>query len=105
MPCDYRKYPKDWKLISRSVIAAAGNRCELCCAPNGEMVHREKAGRYPWYIFFGVPEKAVKIVLTVHHINHDTTDNRPHNLIALCQKCHLRLDRPYHVKNRKCKNT
>jgi hypothetical protein len=39
--------------------------------------------------------------LTVHHINDDIKDNHKLNLIALCQRCHLRLDLKRHVEKRK----
>ncbi len=50
---------------------------------------------------FGV--KFTKIILTIAHLDHDhknhqVTDDR---LAALCQRCHLILDMPYHVANRK----
>lgn len=79
MPINYKNYPEEWKKISRAVIAKAGDKCELCHRPN----HQDK------------------VVLTVHHINFDITDNSKHNLIPLCQRCHLRLDRGHHLRKRK----
>ena len=38
-------------------------------------------------------------MLTVAHLNHDTTDNRDENLKAMCQRCHLRMDNELHVRN------
>lgn len=32
------------------------------------------------------------ITLQVHHINGDTKNNNPGNLITLCAKCHLRIE-------------
>jgi hypothetical protein len=53
-------------------------KCQLCWAKNGE------------------PHPITKslVVLTVHHINNDPTDNRKLNLLALCQRCHNKLDQP-----------
>ena len=76
MPIDYKKYPDNWKFLSAQVRARAGQRCELCNVENGK----------PHW------KSAKKVVLTVHHINFDITDNHELNLIALCQRCHLRLD-------------
>jgi len=40
-----------------------------------------------------------KVVLTVAHLDHDPTNNEPDNLRAMCQRCHLRLDREQHIHN------
>lgn len=73
-------YPVNWRKISELVIEKAGYKCELCGAENYDIVNGKE------------------VVLTVHHINHDPTDNRRVNLIALCQRCHLRLDLPFRSK-------
>lgn len=106
MPIDYKKYPKNWKWISEQVRKDAGNKCELCFAPNGEVVVRPvnmKGFTRPWYFhptFLSGKSKPVKIILTVHHIDFDKKNNERQNLIALCQRCHLRLDLGRHMKNR-----
>lgn len=41
----------------------------------------------------------VKVVLTVAHVDHDPSNNDPANLRALCQRCHLVLDRHQHARN------
>lgn len=103
MPCDYKQYPENWKWLSRQIVSDAGNKCELCYAPNGAFIQRIKGAEYPWYKIDNTkPEdKFTKVVLTVHHINHDKKDSTKQNLIALCQKCHLRLDLAHHMKNRR----
>jgi len=63
-----RKYPKSWAKMSRIVKFLSKNRCENCGAEdNRESGH----------------------LLTVHHLNFNTFDNRYSNLVALCQRCHL----------------
>ena len=34
MPCDYSKYPKNWKNIREKVLRQAENRCQFCRVPN-----------------------------------------------------------------------
>ncbi len=109
MPMDRSKYPPNWPEISRRVREAAGQTCEWCGVPNGEVGARDQFGR--WHReadmeamnssegFALWPDgwpKTVKIVLTVHHPNHDK-DNPDAELVALCQRCHLNADRQYHV--------
>jgi len=77
-----KDYHIDWDLISKIVRLEAGNKCELCPAENGKK---------HWLT-------GSKVVLTVHHIDSDKTNNSKQNLIALCQRCHLRLDLEHHHK-------
>lgn len=45
-------------------------------------------------------EKPIRVILTISHTNHLVIDNRPDNLRALCQMCHLNHDRQHslHMK-------
>ena len=76
---DKSKYPANWAEISKAQRERAGNKCEMCGAVNHEP-H---------------PVTKSKVVLTVHHIEwlaDPTINNAYPNLIALCQRCHNRLD-------------
>lgn len=101
MPCDYKKYPKNWKWLSKQIVARGHGRCELCHVKNHLDYWRSPEGEAWGYEMPGY--KKVKIILTVHHINYDVTDNSERNLILLCQRCHLRLDLPFKMANRKKK--
>jgi hypothetical protein len=108
MPINYKEYPDNWKWLSRQIIKDAGNKCELCYAPNGVLIKRNgKDKNYPWQYTTEQDiidnEKTTKIVLTVHHIDSNKMNSKKQNLIALCQRCHLRLDLQKHMKNRAAK--
>jgi 5-methylcytosine-specific restriction endonuclease McrA len=101
MPIDYKNYPENWKWLSKQIIKDAGNRCELCYAPNCASIARDKDNLYPWY--YPAPwedKKRTTVVLTVHHIDSNKQNSKKQNLIALCQRCHLRLDLQKHMANR-----
>lgn len=85
MPCDYSQYPEDWKEIRETVLARAGNQCELCGAENGKP--HWKTGSI--------------VVLTIAHLDQDRKNNKKYNLKALCQRCHNIIDLPYRIKRRK----
>lgn len=84
MPCDYKKYPKNWKEIRAKILLRAKNKCELCDAENYKP--HWKTGS--------------KVVLTIAHIDQDKTNNMDYNLLALCQRCHNKIDLPHRIKNR-----
>lgn len=83
MPMDRSKYPANWDEISRAIRERAGWRCEFCGIPNGSAA--TKSGK--------------PVILTVAHLDHDTTNSDPANLRALCQACHLGYDLTHHMRN------
>lgn len=125
MPIDYKKYPSNWQEIRKRILDREGNCCKTCKVKNGiyvfrgvwndeevfqtpdSSVYRFCDGKFitqnPWACIdpsTGDPaQKAIKIVLTVAHLNHDIKDNRDENLAALCQCHHIRHDRDQHRTN------
>lgn len=95
------RYPKDWSEIRIKVLARAKNRCE-CMGECGCVDQRmsaprrcgEKNGERA-QTFNGT------VLLTIAHLNHTPEDNRPENLKAMCQRCHLRYDREHHATTRR----
>lgn len=86
MPVDYSKYHPKWSLISRLIrYKRAGNKCEKCGAEN----------------YKPHPVTKSKVVLTVAHLDHDVKNNNFDNLMAMCQRCHLRYDAKLHARSRK----
>ena len=117
MPIDYKKYCADWKLRSKFIrFYRAKNKCEFCGVDNYKAIVRCTMGNLPvYYDWSGIlydannskiiprdvfnssfnkeSEKAIKVVLTTAHLDHDLKNNSFFNLKALCQKCHLNYDR------------
>jgi len=87
MPCDYRDYPTNWKQIRKAILHRAGHRCELCNAENYKP--HWKTGS--------------KVVLTIAHMDDDLKNNKLYNLLALCQRCHNKIDLLRKIKKRQHK--
>lgn len=114
MPCDYSKYPPDWKTkIVPRILERADNKCEICGIRNystvfaGKIYTRQKNGRYSWRTIWVSDNgdwirnkhllsmhKFITVVLTVAHLDHDETnhDVEDDRLMAMCQLCHLNYD-------------
>lgn len=113
MPCNYDKYPPNWKSeIVPRILKRAGNKCEKCGLVNhtlvksGKLYTRQTGGykyRTLWFAHEGdfiraksllCMIKNVYVVLTVAHLDHDETnhDVKDERLRAWCQKCHLEYD-------------
>jgi hypothetical protein len=111
-------YPFDWRELSRVIrFGRAKSRCETCARPHGKMVHHLGDGRWwdeetkAWRDGRGrvtlanisVDDPGVRIthvVLATCHLDHDPTNNRPRNLKAMCQRCHMLHDKPEHLRRR-----
>lgn len=65
------RYHRDWPLMSRWVREHFGNRCARC----------HQSG-----------EKA-EVTLQVHHIDENPGNNELENLIPLCSRCHLQIEK------------
>lgn len=82
-------YGPNWKAISLERREQAGWRCEG--SPDFPDCRAEQGQPHP--------DTGSIVVLTVAHLNHDPRDNRPDNLRAWCQRCHLHHDREHHATN------
>lgn len=123
MPIDYADYPDNWKTEIRPAVLrraggdadnpAIGAKCEECGVENyaegmrsldgtffeAQLINGMKSDR--GIALFGWDAKEIKIVLTISHTDHDINNNEMENLKALCQRCHLRHDAPFHAANRR----
>lgn len=114
-PDQRRLYPIDWRQLSRQVrFERARGRCEQCRRPH--MRHVDHLGDGIWWdadegcwrdgtgtALTTSPVgnithtlRRTYVVLACAHLDHDPSNNRPGNLAALCQRCHMLHDREEH---------
>lgn len=117
MPIDYKKYPPNWKTeIRPEILVRANNCCEECGIKNYSVkfidqdgttfIVNDKCETYKkarniaeqGEIADG--QKYTVVVLTIAHLDNDTSNSDYSNLKALCQRCHNRLDVKYRKGNR-----
>ena len=105
MPVNWEKYPKNWKYIAYKVKNNANWTCENCgrICKKPEESWEEFALRLDPSKLEELSQKKIRFVLTVAHLDHDTTRNDFDNLKALCSVCHLRYDAKHHAETRKKK--
>ena len=92
------RYPADWRAISARIRARAGGRCEC----QGECGLHSTKGPRRCEERHGELAKWARgnVVLTVAHLGDPSPENcADDNLKAMCQRCHLRYDRPQHQQN------
>jgi hypothetical protein len=102
---DLRTFYKspEWRAIRAHILKRAGAKCEACAKPDRVLLWVTRDGTGRWYMPDQKPREPglvlhlTRCVLTVAHLNHDTYDNRDTNLAALCQYCHLKHDRRFHL--------
>ena len=111
--CECRGYcsPFDWGPIGRGVHVGDRFYRGRCAAPNGVLIQRNERAPGIWtrempyagdgLEWEGILRPPVRVVLTIAHLfNSAPEDVREDNLAALCQFCHLRLDRQLHAETR-----
>ena len=111
-------YPLDWSQISARIrFRTAGPHGIACCwhcgRPHGRTIRCLPDGRWldpttdSWRDARGRsatwPDivdysrfRTTRVYLATAHLDHDPSNNKARNLKALCQRCHLLLDRPHH---------
>lgn len=72
--CELSDYPKNWREIANHIKDLAEWRCEQCGHD-----HDPRHG----------------YTLTVHHLDMNKANCDYTNLVALCQRCHLRIQAQY----------
>lgn len=118
-------YPIDWPEIAQIVKAEAGWRCKQCGRPHCPTKHdyiwqladgrwwdaeigfwRDDRGKITAFprgdsLPFGVKKR---VIIAVAHLDNNPQNNTRRNLRALCGRCHLRLDREWHIRRRRIRS-
>ncbi len=90
-PENKNRYPKNWKEISEYIrFGRAKNKCEVCGAVNYSYVNRLTRE-----MCLSDEHDAIRIILTVAHLDHTPENCEYSNLKAMCQKCHNNHDIPH----------
>lgn len=93
-PENKARYPDNWREISDRIrFERAGGRCEFDEPPGSGDRCQARHGE-------AHPVTGSKVVLTVAHLNHTPEDCDDDNLLAGCQRCHLRYDALHHRESR-----
>ena len=103
-PENKSRYPADWKQIRARILDRASDRCEGCGVCNHVIGFRHSSTKQFMELGwgeFGITNRVLsflgrspvfKIILTIHHIDHQPENCSEGNLLALCQQCHNRAD-------------
>lgn len=91
-PENRHRYPPDWPVISLRIrTERAAGRCE-CHGRCGT----DHGGRCPALNGEPHPVTGSLVILTVAHLDHQPEHVDDANLMAACQRCHLRYDAEHH---------
>lgn len=116
-PDNRHRYPPEWPDISLEIrTVRAGNRCE-CTGQCGTDHRRENYEADLGHVDAVIdpeqrcrarnrephPITGSKVVLTVAHLDHTPENVDPTNLLAACQRCHLRYDKDHHAASRRAR--
>lgn len=99
MPINYKLYPPDWfEVIRPMILKREAYRCKFCGVLHKSQGYRDSKGVFHACDQFMLEwakannKKIIRIILTIMHLDHDITNNKPENLAAGCQQCHNRYD-------------
>lgn len=108
-----------WPQVCARIRERAGDRCECsgqcggyhrrrrCGVPHLAWIARPHVEPTAWAPVLPLvgeltrrPSQILRAVLGVAHLDHDPQNNADENLLLLCQRCHLLMDRRQHASSR-----
>jgi len=95
-PENKHKYPPNWKEISEHIrFNRADNKCEVCGAINYSYINKHNRE-----LCLSDEDSAIRVILTVAHLDHQPENCNHDNLKAMCQKCHNNYDKHHRKQTR-----
>lgn len=108
-----------WPAVCERIRARSGDRCECsgqcggyhrgrrCGVPHLVWIARPKSEPTAWAPVAPLvgaltrqPSRVLRAILGVAHLDHDPANNDDANLLLVCQRCHLLMDRRQHASTR-----
>ena len=116
MPINYKEYPPNWKSeIRPAILKRANNCCESCGVKNHSLIWRSGKGISDWEYWpegmeseawtFELQRKAIKVVLTVAHLDHDKLNHNVDFLNLSWERIKAYINKPkpihgfYYIKS------
>ena len=91
------RYPANWSTeIVPRIRERSGGQCEKCGAINHSWVNRRTRE-----LCLSDEDEAIRVVLTVAHLDHQPENCSDENLLDWCQKCHNSYDSAHRRSTRK----
>ncbi len=100
---EYRQFydTPAWRALSTRIrYGRARGRCECDGRCGHRWAHRDTGGRCPALDKHEHPLTGSVVHLSTAHLNQVPGDDRPENLRAMCQKCHVSYDAGQHAATR-----
>jgi hypothetical protein len=94
-PENKNRYPANWTEIVQRIRERSKGLCENCGLPNHSWVNSKTRE-----LCLQDEENAIRIVLTVAHLDHTPENCSDENLRDWCQKCHNTYDVPHRKQTR-----
>lgn len=94
-PENKHRYPPNWRDISHRIrFERAGGRCE-CTGQCGRGTHEGRCPNRHRQPAYGTGST---VILTTAHLDHTPENCDDDNLVAMCNGCHLHMDKDHHAQ-------
>lgn len=95
-----------YDVIRPEALKRANYKCAVCKVKHHSLGYRDNTGNWiecDEFMIRWCNENSIKIkkmFLQISHKDHDTLNNSPENLQAVCPRCHLKFDKDLRIAKR-----